>query len=131
RTLSREMRKRSDFPDPGSPGASARRALRRRARSLRALSGQHDTDRFEQYDDVKKERVVLDVVEVVLELLHRILERRAVVVADLRPSGDAGLYAVADRVIRDFAGELVDEIGALGPWADEAHVAPQHVEELR
>src|SRR3546814_4689133 len=34
-------------------------------------------------------------------------------------------------VVADRAFELVDELRALGPRADEAHLAAQHVEELR
>src|SRR3546814_15949397 len=34
-------------------------------------------------------------------------------------------------VVADLAFELVDELRALGPRADEAHLAAQHVEELR
>ena len=36
------------------------------APSLRALARQHDANGFEQYDDVKKQRVVFDIIEVVL-----------------------------------------------------------------
>jgi hypothetical protein len=36
------------------------------APSLRALARQHNADGFEQYDDVKKQGVVFDIIEVVL-----------------------------------------------------------------
>jgi hypothetical protein len=55
-----------------------------------------------------------------LQLLNRVLERRAVMVADLRPPRDTRLHAVANCVIRDLARELVDEIRTLRTRADEA-----------
>ena len=75
------------------------------------------------------DRPVLDVVEVVLDAL---LERRVAAPAvDLRPAGDAGLHLVAQHVLRDPVLELLDEERPLGPRADDRHVAPQHVPELR
>src|SRR5512141_1083978 len=92
----------------------------------------HDhADRLEEDDDVEEQRVVLDVVKIVLQFLNGVVERRTVVIADLRPPGHAGLDAVPYGVIRYLARELVDEVGALGPRPDEAHVADQDVDELR
>ena len=75
--------------------------------------------------------MVLDVVEVVLQLFLRVFNGRAVLVAHLCPAGDTGLDAVAHRVIGNLGGELLDEVGPLGARADQAHVAAEHVEELR
>src|SRR4051812_27225516 len=90
---------------------------------LRTLAGQNHAHGLEQDDDVEEQRVILDVVEVVLQLLDRVVDRRAVVIAHLRPSGDTGLHAVPHRVIGNLAGELVYEVRALGAWPDKAHVA--------
>ena len=35
------------------------------------------------------------------------------------------------RIIRNFLLQLVDELRTLGPWANETHLAAQHVEYLR
>ena len=41
--------------------------------------------------------MILDVVEIVLELLDRIVDRGAIVVADLRPPSDAGASCKTPR----------------------------------
>src|SRR5262245_54784828 len=64
---------------------------------LRTFAGQNHAHGLEQNDDVEEQRMVLDVVEVVLQLLYRVVERGAVVVADLRPPGHPGLDAVPHR----------------------------------
>ena len=69
------------------------------------------------------ERQVLDVEEVVLQLLQRVLDARAVGVADLRPAGQAGPDDVALAVERNLPRELPDELRPLGPRSDQAHVA--------
>ena len=33
--------------------------------------------------------------------------------------------------MRDFLLEIADQLGALGPWADKTHLAPEDVPELR
>ena len=68
-----------------------------------ALAREHHAHGLEQDHQVQQQRVVLDVVEVVLQLLLRVLDRRAVLVAHLRPAGDAGLDAVAHGVEGDLA----------------------------
>jgi len=55
-----------------------------------ALAEDHDLSGFEEDDEVEEEGVVLDVIEVVLEFFEAVLDGRAVGVADLGPSGDAG-----------------------------------------
>src|SRR5262249_14790492 len=69
--------------------------------------------------------------EVVLQLLAGILDRRAVAAADLRVAGDAGLHAEALPEEGDLTLEPLDEDRALGARADEAHLANEHVPELR
>src|SRR5207237_8186851 len=80
---------------------------------------------------VEEERLVERVVEVVLELVLRVVDGRAVRIADLRPPGDARLHRLAKAEERDLGLELVDEEGALGTRADEAHVAAEDGEDLR
>src|SRR5262249_57898794 len=68
--------------------------------------------------------------EVVPQLLHRVLDARAVAVLDLRPAGDARPDGVTLHVEGDLARELLDEERTFGPRADEAHVALEDVPEL-
>src|SRR5688572_5856347 len=79
--------------------------------------------------EVEADRPVLDVIQVVFDAL---LERGVAAPAvDLRPAGDAGLDLVAQHVLRDAVLELLDEVGALRPRADDRHVAADDVPELR
>src|SRR6185312_6627667 len=82
-------------------------------------------------EQVQPNGTVLDVEEVVLQFFPGVIEAGAVVAADLSPAGDAGAHGVAHVVVGDGAAELLDEAGALGPGADDAHAALQHVPELR
>src|SRR5690606_31243447 len=66
-----------------------------------------------------------------LRLVHRVVDRGAVVVAHLGPAGNARLDAVPHGIERNFLGQLVDEEGTLRPRADHAHVALEHAIELR
>src|SRR6185437_5822837 len=52
-------------------------------------------------------------------------------ITQLRPAGEPGLDAVSLHVIRDALGELAHELRPLRTRADEAHLPPQHVEDLR
>src|SRR5512134_282477 len=96
----------------------------------RALAPEHDLDRLDENREIEQQAPVLDVVQVVLKLLERILFGRAVRVAELCPPGDAGLHAVALAVVRDRVLEVVHELRSLRTWADEAHVAAEHVQQL-
>ena len=75
--------------------------------------------------------MVLDVIQVVLQLLHRIVNRRAVVIAHLRPAGEPWFDTVAHGVEGNVAGQLVDKIGALRARTDQTHVPRQDIAELR
>src|SRR5258705_1074149 len=78
---------------------------------------------------IEGETPTLDVVEVVLDPL---LDRRVAAPAvDLGPAGDPRLHLVAEHVAWHAAPELLDEARALRPRPHEAHLAVQHVEELR
>jgi hypothetical protein len=47
---------------------------------------------------------------------------------DLRPPGDAGSYIVAARLFRRIEGQVFHH---QGPGADETHIPPDHIEQLR
>src|SRR5205085_9681679 len=106
-------------------------SLRARERSLRALAENHDLDRVEQDRQVEQERLVLDVEQIVLQLLQRILEGAAVPIIDLRPARQSRLHDVTLLEVRDLLRQVVHEMRPLRPRADQRHVAGQHVEQLR
>lgn len=60
-------------------------------------------DRPKDYRQIKHQRAVLEIVEVVLELYGRILDRGAGAVVDLRPAGDSREDSLADMVVGDVA----------------------------
>src|SRR5258708_16922953 len=95
----------------------ARRPHRRLARtparccarsSVGILGFQQRQWRFRQDHEVEHERPVLDVIEIVLDALLDLLGRSefAAPAIDLRPSGDAGLDAVAGEIAVDRLVEL-------------------------
>src|SRR6185437_1709467 len=87
--------------------------------------------RVHQDHEIEENRAVLHVIEVVGQLLLGVFDRRAIGIIDLRPAGDARLYRMTLAMEGDRLGELVDEERTLWPRPDEAHIAAQHVEELR
>src|SRR2546428_12143082 len=61
----------------------------------RPLSHQYHGDGLKQDSEVKTKRHVLDVIEVVLQLLVRVLDRTPIRVVHLRPTGDPRLHHMA------------------------------------
>src|SRR5229473_7127563 len=77
------------------PITSTKRLLGRNGRKSPWLTGprsatprEHDLERFEQDAEIEPERHVLEVIEVVADLLHLLLEPVRVPVANLCPPGD-------------------------------------------
>src|ERR1700686_3480765 len=89
----------------------------------RAFAEKNDANRLEQHRNVEQERMILHVVDVVLEFFNRLFERRSVAGAHLRPAGDSRAHAVPHRVKRDCLGELRDEARALRSRSHQAHLA--------
>src|SRR6185436_9022352 len=78
---------------------------------------------------IEANRPVFDVIQVVLDsFLQRGVAAPAV---DLRPASQAGLYFVAEHVLRDLVLELFDEVRPFGPRTDNRHVAAHDIPELR
>src|SRR5512145_1423065 len=98
--------------------------------SVGALAGKHDAYGIEEDENVEKQGVVLDVIEIVLELFGRVLDGRTVMVANLCPAGNPRLDAVPYGIERDFLGQLIDEEGAFGTGPDQAHIAFENAEQL-
>ncbi len=84
----------------------------------------------EQHDiRVEKQRPALYVVEVEADAFRQV--GVAAPAVDGGPTGHAGFHGVADVVVGDAVLEVFDEFGALGTRTDQAHVAFEHVPELR
>src|SRR5918999_1003809 len=98
--------------------------------SARTLLGRLEDGRHGEQQDlqVEPERPVLDVVVVPLDPVRE--RRLAAQPVHLRPAGDTGLHAVAVLVTGHAPLEQLDELRPLGPRPDDAHLAPQDVEEL-
>src|SRR5687767_3151912 len=77
--------------------------------SLRSLSEEDHLDRVEDDREVEDDRHVLDVVEVVAQLLHRVFDGRSVLILDLRPASDPRLDRMPLHVERNIARQLLDE----------------------
>src|ERR1035437_6430017 len=80
---------------------------------------------------VQRRRKILDVVTVELQLLDGILGRAAVLLIDLRPSGDARFHAQTLTVVGDFLLQHRGEFRPLRARPDDGHFAAHHVEQLR
>src|SRR5215469_12957380 len=92
---------------------------------------QNNLHRLKDNPKVQTEGSVLDVEQVVLQFLARILERVAVFILHLRPTRDSRPHGVADPVIWNLGAQPLHELGTLRTRAHEMHVAPQHAPELR
>src|SRR4249920_2007005 len=71
----------------------------------RALAKQHHLRSLEKNDQVKKQRMILDVINIELQLLHCVVHRRPVGIADLRPSCYARLHRVPAGIEGHFLAE--------------------------
>src|SRR5690349_22125059 len=88
-------------------------------------------DRLKDDDGVQNQTLVLDVEKIVLQLLPRIFDRRAVRILDLRPTRQSGRDQMSLLVKRNLLGELGHEVRPFRTWSNEAHLASQDVPELR
>src|SRR5688572_23349501 len=98
--------------------------------SAREPPEEHDARRFEQDENVERRRLIFDVVEVVLKFFPRVLDRGAVRVADLRPSGQPRFDQTPLGVIRNLLFELLGEERSFRSRPDQAHFAANDVEQL-
>src|SRR5439155_17194983 len=117
--------------DGGLSGVSRgyRIAAEGQKRSVRARVAEHAGEGQQDDLDVEPERPVPDVVEVVLDAT---VERRvAAQSVHLRPAGDPGLDVVAQHVAGHRGAKLVHVDWALRPRTHQAHLAEEHVPELR
>ena len=99
---------------------------------IRAVCVAKRLDRgFADDQGVGEDRAPLDVEEVVGELPRRAELGAGVPTAKLRPAGETRLDQVTAGVVREAPLELGDDLRPLGARADDGHVAPEDVPELR
>src|SRR5437667_12538255 len=72
-----------------------------------------------------------DVIKIVLKLVNRVFFVFAVGIVDLRPAGDARLDQMAKVVKRDLLFVALDTFFPFRSRTDQAHVAFEHVPQLR
>ena len=94
---------------------------------------EHVRHGLEDDQEVEPEVPVFDVPDVALDAALHLVEGLglAAEAGDLAPAGDAGLDIVADHVLVDELGVFLGVLEHVGARADDAHVAEQHVDELR
>ena len=76
------------------------------------------TDGAEDNKDIKDERTIFYVIDVIFEFGVRFVERCRGFVVDLSPSGEAGFYYVADLIMW-YRGILLGEFHSFGSWTGE------------
>ena len=128
RSGSRSSRAALDPRPPGRAGRSCVDGLPRSGQVPRGLPPGDMLNGHEQDQEIEPERPALDVVEVVLDAFPQ--RGPPAPAVDLGPAGHPAGHGVPQVVFGHGMAELLDEDRALGPRADQAHLAPQDVEEL-
>src|SRR5260370_9387983 len=99
--------------------------------SLGTAHEERDFRGVEDDEGIQSRREVLDVVEVVFQLDNGALDGAPGFVIDLRPARNSRLDAMALAVVGNLLLEFSDEFRPLRARADDRHIAPQDVEQLR
>src|SRR6185312_3728867 len=99
--------------------------------SARAFPEQDHADSADHDQKVENKIAMVHVIQIVCQLLSRVLDGGAVGVVHLRPPGDAGPDVMSVGVEWEDLAQLIDEVRALWPRADQAHFAAQYVDDLR
>src|SRR3546814_7897583 len=88
-------------------------------------------DGQEQNKHIQEQRAMLYIVEVILDLFAGLADAGGVALAHLRPARNSGLDHMAVNIKGQLPVEVPYKSGLLGPRADQAHVALQHIEKMR
>ena len=84
--------------------------------------------RHQQNFQIQPDRPVFNIPQIVF---HALLDGRiAAQTIYLRPACDAGAHLLAQQIQRNLLLEMAHMEGNLRSWADEAHIAPEHIEKL-
>lgn len=104
---------------------TSERFLRRMTRLSNAFSIEHFPHCPCKNFKIKRERLMLDIPQVMLELLF---PRQCIASVDLRPPGDTWKNIMPVSLFRTVPIEIFHH---QRPWADQTHVAFQHIEKAR
>src|SRR5262245_36170736 len=96
-----------------------------------SLSQQYGLDGVEDDERVERERQVLDVEQVVLQLLQRVLDAGAVGVAHLCPTGESRPQNMPLTIEGDLSRQFGDKLRSFRTRADETHVTLEDIPQLR
>lgn len=99
--------------------------------ALLALHLQDHSHSAEHDFQVEPQRLVLDVIQIVLQFHHRIFDSGTIAIADLRPTGEARFGRESRAIERNLALQLANELRTLGARADHAHLTLDDVPRLR
>src|SRR5256885_8992331 len=107
-------------------------ASRRAAGRLPAAAAEHDhRNRAEHDSQILEGGLTPDVLEIEAELAPHVRDRLIISLVYLRPAGDAGPDALAPLIPLDLLAQVHEDRRLLRAWADDVHLAPEHVDELR
>src|SRR5258707_15173509 len=98
---------------------------------LRAPQHEHGANRAHHNDGIERERLVPDVIQVVLQLAKRVLHAVSVAKAHLCPASQARFYGQPCPVVGDLTRQHLHHYWSLRAWTNDAHLAAQDVDELR
>ena len=98
---------------------------------MRAFAPNDGMNGLQQDDDIEKQAIVFDIVQIILQFFARIFFGGTVGKADLRPTGNARFDHVPHCIERDLFGQFRHELRALWTGTDEAHFATQYIVQLR
>src|SRR6185437_11869189 len=97
---------------------------------LSATLQQHHLQGMKNDEEIESGSNVFDVVEIVFQLHKCIAIGIAVLVVNLRPTGDSGLHGMALAVTGDAIGKHLDKFRAFRPRSHDGHIALHDVPEL-
>src|SRR6187401_2729425 len=110
--------------EQAAPGWLCQRTI-----SIRISAGK-DVDNCKRHDaQVKPDGPILDIVKVKLDSGRQV--GIAAQIVDLCPSGDSGLHQVSLHVAGNLGAEDLHQLRPLRTWANDGHLASQHIDELR
>src|ERR1700730_9332901 len=96
-----------------------------------AFAKQHRMDRLEHDHGIELERIMPDVIKIVLKLRHRVFLTFAVGIIDLRPPRDTRLDQMTEMIKRNLFFVSLRALYPLGTRTDQAHLACQYIPKLR
>ena len=85
----------------------------------------------QQDPEIQPETQAIQIIKVVVELATDAAQIGIRPLENLGQPGQAGPNAQPQEVIGQGAFKLSGDLGALGPWSDQAHLPAEHVDQLR